>query len=260
MDGDLGWLGLQRHEGGWSLEVTPPLARFDGKLYGGTGLALAVATMEAASDRAAQWTTVQFVGSADVGERLDCRVDVVAAGRRTAQVQMTALCAGRLVLSALGSTGDHRDGALEVEIPRMPVVPGPEAGTNWGAGWQDAQRGWTDLVEMRQVELGSGRFAVWGRMRDGTHTRATVAFMADLVPSAVVRAAGRIGAGTSLDNSMRFGRFVATDWVLLDFDPWFATGGYVNGGARVWAEDGTLLGYASQTASELVRDPSAPGA
>jgi acyl-CoA thioesterase len=61
-----------------------------------------------------------------------------------------------------------------------------------------------------------------------------------------------MGAGTSLDNSMRFGRFTETDWILLDFDPWFAAGGYLHGGARVWAQDGTLLGFASQTASEIV--------
>ena len=73
-----------------------------------------------------------------------------------------------------------------------------------------------------------------------------------MVPSSVARAAGHMGGGTSLDNSIRFGRFADTEWVLLDFDPWFATGGYLHGGARVWAEDGTLLGFASQTASEIV--------
>ena len=45
---------------------------------------------------------------------------------------------------------------------------------------------------------------------------------------------------------MRFGRFTETEWILLDFDPWFAAGGYLHGGARVWAQDGTLLGFASQ--------------
>jgi acyl-CoA thioesterase len=77
-----------------------------------------------------------------------------------------------------------------------------------------------------------------------------------MVPSAVVRAAGRAGAGTSLDNSMRFGPAPATDceWVLIDFDPYFAHGGYAHGGARVWSSDGTLLAVASQTATLLLLD------
>lgn len=69
---------------------------------------------------------------------------------------------------------------------------------------------------------------------------------------------GHTGGGTSLDNAMRFGRFSPTDWVLLDFDPWFATGGDLRGGARVWAEDGTLLGFASQTASAMIWPGTTP--
>jgi acyl-CoA thioesterase len=57
---------------------------------------------------------------------------------------------------------------------------------------------------------------------------------------------------------MRFGRFSDTEWVLLDFDPWFAHGGYLHGGARVWAEDGTLLAYANQTAQAMVFSGGVP--
>jgi acyl-CoA thioesterase len=100
--------------------------------------------------------------------------------------------------------------------------------------------------------------ALWMRMRSGVHTRATVAFLADMVPASVARAAGRTGGGTSLDNSLRFGRFNDTEWILLDMDPWFGTGGYLHGAARVWAEDGTLLGVASQTATAIVWDGEIP--
>ena len=95
-------------------------------------------------------------------------------------------------------------------------------------------------------------------MRSGLHTRATIAFLADMVPSSVARAAGKMGGGTSLDNSLRFGRLVDTEWILLDMDPWFATGGYLHGAARVWAEDGTLLGVASQTSSAIVWEGEIP--
>ena len=54
-----------------------------------------------------------------------------------------------------------------------------------------------------------------------------------------------------LDNSLRFGRMVDTEWALLDMEPWLASGGYLHGAARIWSEDGTLLGVASQTASAM---------
>jgi acyl-CoA thioesterase len=259
---DLAWLGLERHdEGRWSFEVTPPLQRMDGKLYGGTGIAVAVAAMEAETARDALWSTVQFVGSAEPGERVDCHVEVLASGKRTSQVRLTATAGDRLVLAAVGATGAHREHPLEIQVGTMPDVPGPDDAEPWGGRWRQTdvpKVGWLLIAEMREVELGDDQFAVWGRMRDLPHTRATISFLADLVPSAVVRAGGFMGAGTSLDNSMRFGRFTPTEWVLLDFDPWFATGGYLHGGARIWAEDGTLLAFASQTASALVWQGETP--
>ena len=253
---DLKWLGLERTgEGRWSFELTPPLSRMDGKLYGGTGIAAAVAAIEAETARDALWATVQFVGSAEIGERVDCDVEVLAHGRRTSQVRVTGSVADRLVLAAIAATGAHRDGPVEAQMGVMPDVPGPDNAKPWGHAWREEgmpRIGWLLLAEVREVDLGDDRFLIWARMRDRPQSRATVSFVADLVPSAVVRAAGFNGAGTSLDNSMRFGRFTDTDWVLVDFDPWFATGGYLHGGARVWAEDGTLLAYASQTASAFV--------
>lgn len=255
---DLAWLGLERHgEHRWSFELTPPLSRMDGKLYGGTGIAVCTASMEAETARDALWVTTQFVGSADIGERVELHVEPVAEGKRTTQVRITATVGDRLVLAAVGATGAHREGPVEAQIGTMPAVPGPEEGTPWGSRWRPGgmeipKIGWLLISDVREADLGDGRFATWARMHDVRQTRATISFLADMVPSAVARAAGHMGGGTSLDNAMRFGRHADTEWILLDFDPWFATGGYLHGGARVWAEDGTLLGYASQTATAMV--------
>jgi acyl-CoA thioesterase len=112
-------------------------------------------------------------------------------------------------------------------------------------------RGWLGGLDIRQVE---GGMAYWMRLLDRPLTRAALGFMADVVPSGVVRAAGRAGAGRSLDNSIRFGPDPVGDWLLVDIDPHQISGGYVNGAARLWARDGTLLGIASQTASLLLFD------
>src|SRR5262245_7845202 len=69
---DIAWLGLERQaEGHWYFDLQPLLTRFDGKFYGGTGIAVTTAVMEAETGRDALWATAQFVGSADLGERFD---------------------------------------------------------------------------------------------------------------------------------------------------------------------------------------------
>src|SRR5688500_7514095 len=129
---DLAWLGLERRdEGRWSFELTPPLARMDGKLYGGTGIAVAVATIEAETARSALWTTVQFAGSADIGERIDCHVEVLATGRRTSQVRFTATVGDRIVLAAVGAAGAHRESVIEAQLGTMPAVAAPEDAGEW---------------------------------------------------------------------------------------------------------------------------------
>lgn len=237
------------------------MTRFDGKLFGGTGIAVSVATMEAESGRGAVYTTVQFVGSADVGDRIDCHVEILASGRRTSQLRMTGTVDGRTVLVAIGATSDPRPAALTEQFGSMPDLPLPPARGEWNPNVpfkipHDIPS-WLTISELREVY--EPRHALWARMRDMRLTRATLGFLADMVPSAVARAAGQMGGGTSLDNHMRFGPAPETEWVLIDYDPYFAFGGYGHGSARLWSSDGVLLGVASQTASLFVFDPDNPG-
>jgi acyl-CoA thioesterase len=258
---DNAWLGLERHgEGRWSFELTSPLTRHDGKLYGGAGIAVSVATMEAETEREALWTTTQFVGQADMGERIDCQVEVLAGGRRTSQVRVTGTVGDRIVFTALGATGAMREGPIEMQVGTRPDLPGPEHGESWLSRhrhWQDPDNptSWFQIAEMRHVDEGRH---IGARMREGVQTRATISFLADMVPSAVARAAGRMGGGTSLDNSIRYGAMTETEWILLDMDPYFGSRGYLHGAARIWAEDGTLLGVASQTATAMVWEGEIP--
>jgi acyl-CoA thioesterase len=249
------WLGLERRaEGEWTFELTGPLSRFDGKFYGGTGIAVMTALMEAATDRLPLWASVQFVGSADLGDRIDCHVEVLAEGRRTSQVRMTARVGDRTMLTGIGSVAEERD-SLSAQFGGMPDIDPPDATAEWRPNVPfavDLQRqSWLQICELREV---GDRHLLWARMRDMPQTFATLGFLADMVPSAVVRAAGRAGAGTSLDNAMRFGPRPESDWILIDFDPYLISRGYAHGAARLWAPDGTLLGIASQTASLLLFD------
>jgi acyl-CoA thioesterase len=110
---------------------------------------------------------------------------------------------------------------------------------------------------LRHPEPGPGRICLWVRRADHVAvTPAVAGYLADMVPMSVGYALGVIAGGTSLDNTIRIGSFVETEWILLDLRPHFAAGGYAHGVVHVWSEDGHLLATASQTASMVLFDPS----
>lgn len=253
---DLDWLGLQRTgPGEWAFDVTPGLSRMDGKFYGGTGIAVAAAVMEAETGRAALWTSVQFVASALTGERLQARVEIPASGRRTSQVQVTGRSGDRLVFTAIGATGAAQSSPLTASFGTMPAVAPPEECERWlprmFMDGNEESIGWLSISDVR-TDTATG--CMWLRMNERPLSRPAMCFLADVIPNGVMRAAGRTGAGTSLDNTVRFGPEPEGDWMLVEVDPHMVCGGYVHGSARLWSRTGTLLGVASQTAGVVLFD------
>ena len=91
-EADRAFLGLEPAEGpgASAFAVTPHLTRPDGRLFGGAGIAVSVAAIEAAAGAPALWATAQLIGSPAMDERVHVRAEVLAAGRRVQQVQVTA--------------------------------------------------------------------------------------------------------------------------------------------------------------------------
>ncbi len=240
--------------------VTPALMSPRGSLYGGAGIALAIAMMEAATERSLVWTTVQFVGRAPEGALLALHADVAAHGHRTSQVRVTAHSDGHEIFTAVGSTAGS-GGTLSGDFRVMPTVDPPEesAPISWPPP-EDAGRthfGTTDFREPvardDRGEHAPPRTTLWARVEGAAGvTPAMLGYIADLVPVSIRRALGASGGpmgagGTSLDNSLRVGRRVDTDWVLMDLHPHVAVDGYGHGTAYLWSVDGALLGIASQS-------------
>ena len=259
--------------------VIDRLARIDGRLYGGSAIAVSIAAAELATGRSALWVTTQFVSTADRGAEVDVLTEVLAQGSRTAQVRVTATDAeGQTVFASLGATGRPRPDGMTGVFERRPTVERPEDSEHWSSPAVGVARavglepppattegkGFGLAMEIRgpavldHPDPGPGRLCLWMRRRDGLPvTPAIAAYLADMVPMSIVNALRVPAAGTSLDNTMRIGSFVETEWILLDLRPHLALGGYAHGIAHVWSEDGHLLGTASQTASMLQIDPSA---
>lgn len=282
MQVDTDFFGLRNHgQGRYAFTVEDHLARLDGKLYGGTAIGVSVATAEHVTERSPLWMTTQFVSTVGHGATVEVQVEVLAPGRRTNQVRVTGTAPdGQVVFASLGATGHHRAEGVTGEFESMPTVSAPDdaasvanpfaamaeaAGVELGEGFREMRSGFATAVEMRSAivehhpDPGPGRTCLWIRRRDrGTITPAIAAYLADMVPMSIARAAAVMAGGTSLDNTIRIGDFTPTEWLLVDLRPHLAVGDYGHGIAHLWSEDGHLLGTASQTASMIRFDPDNP--
>jgi acyl-CoA thioesterase len=237
--------------------LTKELGRHDGALYGGTGAATAVMAMEAATQRDALWVATQFVDQAHQGERIDVEARTLAAGKRIAQLEVVARVDDRVIFTALGATAHPRPRGLTGQYHDMPRVSAPDDSPplhrEVRAGMRDV--GFTRKLEFREAIVdGDGDLRttdLWARLTPAPRamTPAGVAYVADMVPGAISRAAGKVGGGFSLDNALRFAEVPPTEWVLLHLRADIATQGYGHGSFTAWSSDGVLLATGSQTAS-----------
>jgi acyl-CoA thioesterase len=211
--------------------------------------------MEASTNRGVLWVTTQFVATAQMGDTVECTTEVMALGRNIAQVQVTGRAGGRVMFSSLGSTAIPREGGLEGQYLPMPAVTPPEENepVSFGMGRPEDIRGFTEQVEYRAAgplgeEDATAPMLLWARLNDHPITPAGIAFMADMVPAAVVKSAGLMGGGPSLDNSLRFGRIPPDqEWVLLELRGQMAVGAHGHGSVNVWSPDGHLLAVGGQS-------------
>lgn len=285
MPSDIDFLGLTAGDapGQYHFTVENHLARLDGQLYGGTAIAVSIATAEALTQRSPLWMTTQFIATAPPDAEISVLTEVLAPGRRTNQVRITGTdAAGDIMFASLGATGHYKDGGLAGTFERAPAVSPPEESEPWANPFVGIARnagitadfpnfpkdlGFNGALDFREPSVeghpdpGPGRMCVWARRRDRVAiTPAVASYIADMVPLSVAHACGVLAGGISLDNSIRIGAFTETEWVLIDLRPHLAVGDYGHGTAHVWSEAGSLLATASQTASMMRFDPADLGA
>jgi len=244
-------LGQRRYR----VPVTNQLVTPGKFLYGGCGLAAAIQAMEIETGRPLAWATAQFASYASPGDVLELDVEIVAAGRNITQARVRATVEGREVLLAMGALGhgSHTEGIFEA----MPETPAPRdcPRRESPAAVADtlfalleirlaAGRGWKDL----DGTPGASRSSFWVRLPGHTSpTAATLGIVGDGVANGILEVTGRPMMGRSLDNTLRMASLVPTEWILVDIRMHAYVDGLSQGMAFLWAEDGTLLGTASQT-------------
>ena len=95
---------------------------------------------------------------------------------------------------------------------------------------------------------GDGHAALWARIPGLDTTATALAVLGDIVPFGISQALGMRAGGNSLDNTIRMVQRAPTEWMLLDVRIHAIADGFGHGLAHIWAQDGTLLATASQSA------------
>ena len=262
------FLGLQRthNPNRWVLPVVPGLCTAGRFLFGGCALGAALRSMEEVTGRPVIWATGQYLSFAMAGEIMDIDVTVATSGHHTTQARVVGHVADREILTvnaALGSRPLEASGQWAVR----PVVPAPDACEQRASRWDVRDT----IMERMEIRLAKGRqwedldgspsadgtSALWIRMADLEMSPSTLAVLGDYVPFGIAQALGRWTRANSLDNTLRILNPIATDWVLLDIRVHGVLDGFGHGLVHLWAEDGTLLATASQSA--IVREVTESG-
>ncbi len=237
--------------------VGPPDREF---LFGGAGLGLGIAALEAVTGRPTVWAAAQYLSYARPGTRLALQVTVPVAGNHTSQARVVASDGTREIFTVNAALGG-RPHDMAGQWAAMPDVPGPLDCPTVEHGWPRTGR---DMHGNFDEHVAAGRFGVarttggpsddgiarlWVRPRGAAigFDRPHLAVVADFLPSGLGNALGANAGGNSLDNTIRFGRQVATEWVLLDIRIHAVVDGFAHGRLHQFAEDGTLLATASQS-------------
>lgn len=246
----------------WVLPVQPGVSTPEGFLFGGCGLGAAIAALEATTGRPVVWATCQYLSYARPPEVLDLDVTVAVSGHQTTQARATGHVADREVFTVNAALG-RRPMEAEGTWAEMPDVPAPE---RCGRREMRIDTGGQYLPDRLEVRLASaraltelpgpgmpgGRSALWAKLPDVLDlSSAALAVLGDYVPFGIGQALGLRAGGNSLDNTLRLGRIVPTEWVLLDIRVHQVVNGFGHGDVHLWSESGTLLATASQ--STIVR-------
>lgn len=251
------FLGLEPTEDptAFRLPLAPHLLSGMGALFGGCGLAAGVEAMERVTGRGLVWATAQYLSYARPPAVLDVKVVEAVRGHQVSQARATGSVDGNEIITvnaALGSRPADFSGSWAI----MPDVPGPE---ECPARMRDPRHQNTVMSRMdmrmangRQIDdlpgpPGDGRSALWVRFPDFEWSAAGLAVIGDLVPFGISQALGERAGGNSLDNTLRLVDLVPTEWILLDIRIHAIDRGFGHGLVHLWAEDGTLLGTASQS-------------
>ncbi len=234
--------------------VGPPDAMF---MFGGVGLASAVAALERTTGRPLVWATAQYLSYARPPSVVDLDVWTPAVGKYNTQARVTGHVGDREIFTVNAALGS-RPSAISKQWALMPDAPRPED-CEPAEHWRNAGVDLHSRIEVRLAKGGDpqadGRSLLWIRPRQRfAIDAAMLAVMADFVPSGIGGALGQMAGANSLDNTLRVRRIVPTEWVLCDIHIQGIHGGFAHGAMHLFAQDGELMATADQSMIVRIRE------
>ncbi len=249
------WLGLQptHNPMRWYLPVTPGISTGHSFLFGGCALGAAIAAMEASTDRSIIWATAQYLSYARPPSVMDIDVTIASEGRQTTQARAVGTVGNTEILTVNAALGD-RDLPASGQWPVMPVVPAPDDCLPREGRWHVEDSIMSRLDQRwAHSDAATGQTVLWTRLPDVLEVSApALAVLGDYVPLGIGQALNLDTMSNSLDNTLRVGTIVPTEWVMIDIRIDLVARGFGHGTVYLWAPDGTLMATASQSA--IVRE------
>jgi acyl-CoA thioesterase-2 len=245
------WLGLQSTHNPmrWFLPVTPGISTGHQFLFGGCALGAAISALEGSTGRPIVWATAQYLSFARPPAVMDIDVTIASEGRYTTQARAVATVANTEILTVNAALGD-RELEASGQWPSMPIVPPAESCESREGRW-NVEDSIMSRLDQRWAfsDPAKGQTVLWTRMPDVLEVSApALAVLGDYVPLGIGEALALEAMSNSLDNTLRVGTIVPTDWVLIDIRIDFVARGFGHGTVYLWAPDGTLMATASQSA------------
>ena len=245
----------------WVLPVVPGLCTPGDFMFGGAALAAGMRAMEVTTGRPTVWATAQYLSFARLESIIDIDVVVPVTGHNISQARAIAHVHDKEIITVNAALGT-RDLAHSGHWAVFPEADRPENCER--VTFQDPDHetihGRVDL-RLAHGKFGfwdigeastDGRLILWGRVPDLEMSAATLALLADFLPSGVGNVLNQRSGGNSLDNTIRVMNVVETEWVLCETHIHGIANGFGHGRMHLWSEDGVLMATASQ--SVVVRD------
>jgi len=244
----------------WYMPITEGISTRERFMFGGCGLGAAVSAMESVCDRPVAWATAQYLSFAMVDDIIDLDVTVAVEGRRTSQARVVGRVGDREILTVNAALGS-KDVDVDEQWRTMPAVPDPADCPRRSRLVSDTAsimtrldmrlalgNQWHALDSAEGTPVPGGRSALWVHTPEVDMSAAALAILGDYVPFGISQAMGHWMPSNSLDNTIRVQRLVPSEWVLCDVRVDGINNGFGHGSVFLWAQDGTLLATASQTA------------
>lgn len=219
--------------------------------------------MEETTGRHTIWATAQYLSFARRPATIDIDVSVPASGNYISQARAIAHVGDKEIIAVNAALGDRSskhegvwanfpDGPApeDCDVVTFPSEHPPNIHHNVEKRLVRGKFGFFDFGEPSD----DGRLIFWCKFPGVEMSAATLAVMADFMPSGIGNVLQRRAGGNSLDNTIRIVSLEPSEWVLCDVHIHAIARGFGHGRIHLWSQNKKLLATANQSVIVRVHD------